>query len=475
MEQYYLAVDIGASSGRHVLGYVKDGRILTEEVYRFDNGMSMKNGHLCWDAKGLFREIKEGMRRCKEAGKIPVSMGIDTWAVDFVLLDQEDRIIGDAVGYRDARTEGMDQLVAERITPEELYGRTGIQKQSFNTIYQLQAIKKERPEDLEQARSLLMIPDYFHFLLTGRKLQEYTNATTTQLAEPKGGTWDRELIQRLGYPDRLFQELSMPGTLVGNLREEVQREVGFDYQVVLPATHDTASAVLAVPSKEEPILYISSGTWSLMGTELPEAICTEEGRKANFTNEGGYGRRFRFLKNIMGLWMIQSARKELVPGLSFGEICEMASRETISSLVDCNDQCFLAPESMTEAVQEFCRRTGQAVPQGISQVGAVIYNSLAACYGETAREIEELTGIHFSSIHIVGGGSNAEYLNRLTARETGKTVYAGPSEATAIGNLAAQMLRAGEFQDVPQVREAIFQSFEIKTYGQEEHYDTKEL
>lgn len=475
MEQYYLAVDIGASSGRHVLGHVKDGRILTEEVYRFDNGMSMKNGHLCWDSEGLFREIKEGMRRCKEAGKIPVSMGIDTWAVDFVLLDQEDRIIGDAVGYRDARTEGMDQLIAERITPEELYGRTGIQKQSFNTIYQLQAIKKERPEDLEQARSLLMIPDYFHFLLTGRKLQEYTNATTTQLAEPKGGTWDRELIQRLGYPDRLFQELSMPGTLVGNLREEVQREVGFDCQVVLPATHDTASAVLAVPSKEERILYISSGTWSLMGTELPEAICTEEGRKANFTNEGGYGRRFRFLKNIMGLWMIQSARKELAPGLSFGEICEMASRETISSLVDCNDQCFLAPESMTEAVQEFCRRTGQAVPQGIGQVGAVIYNSLAACYGETAREIEELTGIHFSSIHIVGGGSNAEYLNRLTARETGKTVYAGPSEATAIGNLAAQMLRAGEFQDVPQVREAIFQSFEIKTYGQEEHYDTKEL
>lgn len=475
MEQYYLAVDIGASSGRHVLGHVKDGKILTEEVYRFDNGMSMKNGHLCWDAEGLFREIKEGMRRCREAGKIPVSMGIDTWAVDFVLLDQEDRIIGDAVGYRDGRTEGMDQLVAERITPEELYGRTGIQKQSFNTIYQLQAIKKERPEDLEQARSLLMIPDYFHFLLTGRKLQEYTNATTTQLAEPNGGAWDRELIQRLDYPDRLFQELSMPGTFVGNLREEVQREVGFDCQVVLPATHDTASAVLAVPSKEEHILYISSGTWSLMGTELPEAICTEEGRRANFTNEGGYGRRFRFLKNIMGLWMIQSARKELAPGLSFGEICEMASKETISSLVDCNDQCFLAPESMTEAVQEFCRRTGQAVPQGIGQVGAVIYNSLAACYGETAREIEELTGIHFSSIHIVGGGANAEYLNRLTARETGKTVYAGPSEATAIGNLAAQMLRAGEFQDVPQVRQAIFQSFEIKTYGQEEHYDTKEL
>lgn len=475
MEQYYLAVDIGASSGRHVLGHVKDGRILTEEVYRFDNGMSMKNGHLCWDAEGLFREIKEGMRRCKEAGKIPVSMGIDTWAVDFVLLDQKDRVIGDVVGYRDARTEGMDQLVAERITPEELYERTGIQKQSFNTIYQLQAIKKERPEDLEQARSLLMIPDYFHFLLTGRKLQEYTNATTTQLAEPKGGTWDRELIQRLGYPDRLFQELSMPGTLVGNLREELQKEVGFDCQVVLPATHDTASAVLAVPSKEEHILYISSGTWSLMGTELSEAICTEEGRKANFTNEGGYGRRFRFLKNIMGLWMIQSARKELAPGLSFGEICEMASKETISSLVDCNDQSFLAPESMTEAVQEFCRRTGQVVPQGIGQVGAVIYNSLAACYGETAREIEELTGMHFSSIHIVGGGANADYLNRLTARETGKTVYAGPSEATAIGNLAAQMLRAGEFEDVSQVREAIFRSFEIKTYGQEERYDTKEL
>lgn len=467
MKNYYLAVDIGASSGRHILGYLDNGRIRLEEIYRFENAMKTVNGSLCWDTSRLFSEIKEGMKQCVQCGKIPGYMGIDTWAVDFVLLDRKDQVIGETAGYRDKRTQGMDELVYQTISPEKLYERTGIQKQIFNTIYQLMAVKKKHPEWLEQAESLLMIPDYFHFLLTGVKKQEYTNATTTQLVDPVSKTWDRELINRLGYQDALFGELSMPGTVVGSLTKEIEQEVGFTCQVVLPATHDTASAVLAVPSNQEHMLYISSGTWSLMGTERREADCRPESRKANFTNEGGYGYRFRYLKNIMGLWMIQSVRKEWKEAgecYSFEEICNNASKETISSIVDCNDDSFLAPDSMVQAVQEYCVKTNQLVPQTKWQTAAVIYNSLAQCYRHCAEEIEALTGITYPCIHIVGGGANADYLNRLTARATGKTVYAGPVEATAIGNLAAQMIQGGEFTGVEEARDCIFRSFEIVTY-----------
>lgn len=463
---YYLAVDIGASGGRHILGTVKEGRISLEEVYRFENGMHDQDGTLCWDFQSMFQEIKNGMKRCRELGKIPVSMGIDTWAVDFVLLDHEDRVLGKTVGYRDGRTKGMDELVYQSIAPDELYGRTGIQKQMFNTIYQLMAVRNQNLEELENAASMLMIPDYFHFLLSGRKRQEYTNATTTQLVSPVTKTWDYELIERLGYPKRLFGELSMPGTVVGNLTEELQKEVGFDCQVVLPATHDTASAVIAVPSLEEDVLYISSGTWSLMGTERMEADCRENSRRANFTNEGGYEYRFRYLKNIMGLWMIQSMRKEWKEKLSYAALCELASEETITSIVDCNDDRFLAPESMIREVKAFCLETGQQVPETAGELAAVIYNSLAECYAGTAKEIRELTGRDYRTIHIVGGGSNAEYLNRLTAKKTGCRVYAGPGEATAIGNLAAQMIKAGVFQSLKEARACIFNSFEIKEYDQ---------
>ena len=461
---YYLAVDIGASSGRHILGTVEDGKVRLEEVYRFDNGMKPQDGTLCWDLESLFGEIKNGMKRCKELGKIPVSMGIDTWAVDFVLLDDKDRVIGKTAGYRDGRTKGMDELVYQSIAPDELYERTGIQKQIFNTIYQLMAIKTRNPEELSQAASMLMIPDYFHFLLSGNKRQEYTNATTTQLVSPATKTWDYELIERLGYPKKLFTELSMPGTTVGNLSEAVQREVGFDCQVVLPATHDTASAVLAVPSLEEDVLYISSGTWSLMGTERMEANCTEASRRANFTNEGGYEYRFRYLKNIMGLWMIQSMKKEWKEKLSYAELCCLAAKETIPSVVDCNEERFLAPESMIREVQDCCRESGQQVPETAGELAAVIYNSLAVCYGTAAEEIRTLTGHDYRTIHIVGGGSNAEYLNQLTAEQTGCRVYAGPGEATAIGNLVVQMIRAGEFDSLKRARACIFESFEIKEY-----------
>ncbi|MCI7276270.1 MAG: rhamnulokinase [Lachnospiraceae bacterium] len=464
MQQYYLAIDIGASSGRHILGSVQDGKIVLEEIHRFPNGMSEKNGHRCWDVDKLFQEILTGMKKCKELGKIPVSVGIDTWAVDFVLLNEKDERIGDAVGYRDSRTEGMDEEVYRIIPEEELYGRTGIQKQIFNTIYQLMAVKKQSPEQLEQAKTFLMIPDYFHFLLSGVKAVEYTNASTTQLVSPDTFDWDKELMERLGYPTDIFPEIVKPGTVLGDLTEEIATQVGYSCKVVAPATHDTGSAVLAVPASDSDFLYISSGTWSLMGVERRSADCSHKSKVRNFTNEGGYERRFRYLKNIMGLWMIQSVKKELNDQYSFAELCDLAAKADFSSRVDVNDASFLAPENMIVAVQEMCRKTGQAVPETPGEIASCIYQSLADSYCETVQEIEEMSGRTYSRIHIVGGGSNAVYLNELTAKATGKEVYAGPGEATAIGNLAAQMLQDGVYSSVEEVRTAIGVSFDMKKY-----------
>lgn len=467
MKNYYLAIDIGASSGRHILGLVEDGQIKYEEVYRFSNGLVKKDNELCWDLDQLFQHIITGLKKCKEIGKVPVSVGIDTWGVDFVLLDSKDQILGNTVGYRDNRTNLMDECVYQVISEDDLYKRTGIQKQIFNTIYQLMAVKQKNPEYLEQATSLLMVPDYFHYLLTGKKAMEYTIATTTQLVNPDTKEWDYELIEMLGYNKELFGTLSEPGTVVGNLREELVKEIGFDLEVVLPASHDTGSAVMAVPSTKKDTIYISSGTWSLMGIERMVADCTLKSKNANFTNEGGYNYRFRYLKNIMGLWMIQSLKKELKDAYSFGELCDMAENSSITSIVDCNDISFLSPDSMIEAVKDYCRSAGGTVPETPSDLAAVIYNSLALCYGETVLEIEALTGIKYDCIHIVGGGANAEYLNKLTAKNTKKLVIAGPTEATALGNLLAQMIQKGEFENLDKARECIAKSFPLIQYETE--------
>ena len=463
MGNYYLAVDIGASSGRHILGSMENGRMVLEEIYRFENGMKKTGDHLCWDIHSLFNEIKTGIRKCKEIGKIPVSMGIDTWAVDYVLLDHEDKVLGPTYGYRDKRTQGMDTEVYQCIPLDKLYARTGIQKQIFNSIYQLMSVRKQHPELLEQAENFMMLPDYFHFLLTGQKVTDYTNATTTQLVSPDTKSWDYELIEQLGYPKKIFKELSMPGTFVGEFTKEIEEEAGFQCKVILPPTHDTASAVLAVPAQNDDFLYISSGTWSLMGIESSKADCSMESMDKNFTNEGGYDYKFRFLKNIMGLWMIQSVRHELNDEYSFATLCELAEKKReFPSRVDVNDQLFLAPDSMIEAVKEYCAKSRQAVPQDIGELATVIYQSLAESYAKTVEEIEFITGRDYNTIHIVGGGSNAEYLNQLTAEKTGKKVLAGPSEATAIGNLAAQMIADSVFKDAKEARKAIYDSFEIK-------------
>ncbi len=464
----YLAVDIGASSGRHILGSIENGKMTVEEIYRFPNGMIEKDGHKYWDTEALFGHIKAGMKKCAEMGKIPTSMGIDTWAVDYALLDENGSLVSPVYGYRDSRTESIDKEVYKVIPLDELYSRTGIQKQPFNTIYQLMAAKTFEPETLKKAGMMLLIPDYFNYLLTGRAVTEYTNASTTQLLNPETYDWDFELIERLGFPKKIFTKITEPGTLLGNLTPEIQAEVGFDCKVVLPATHDTGSAVAAVPvvkkGMADEALYISSGTWSLMGTELMKADTSAESMKRNLTNEGGYEHRFRYLKNIMGLWMIQSAKQELAPDLSYGELCEAASKETIRSVIPANDSRFLSPAGMTEEVRKACRETGQEVPDTPAQVAAVIYNSLAACYAETLREIEEMTGKHYSCIHVIGGGSNADYLNRITAKACGRTVFAGPSEATAIGNLLVQMIADGAVSGLEAARKLVFDSFEIREY-----------
>lgn len=464
MDNYYLAIDIGASSGRHILGHLENGKMILEEIYRFSNGMKDVNGEKIWDIDGLFREVVNGMKKCKELGKIPVSVGIDTWAVDFVLLDKNNERLGNVVAYRDERTKGMDNLVYEKVSLEDLYATTGIQKQIFNSIYQLMALKEKKPELLDKAETFLMIPDYLNFLLSGVKAQEYTNATTTQLVNPTTRDWDKKRMQVLGFPTKIFLPISEPGSTIGNLKDDIKAEIGFDCKVVLPATHDTGSAVVAVPSNDDNVLYISSGTWSLMGTELKEANCGKSAMLHNFTNEGGYNKTYRFLKNIMGLWMIQSVKKEIGEAFTFGEICDAASTSEIKSVVNANDDRFLAPNNMTCEVQKACEESGQQVPEGVAEVAAVIYNSLAKCYADTLLELETQTGCIYQNIHVVGGGANADYLNRLTAKYTGRTVLAGPTEATAIGNLAVQMIAENELKDLEEARSCIYESFEIKQY-----------
>ena len=477
---YHLAVDIGASSGRHILGHAENGRIVLEEVYRFDNAQVRRNGHDCWDTDALFTHILEGLRACRDAGKIPATMGIDTWAVDFVLLDKNGRAVGDAVAYRDARTEGVrDRLETDgTLRFADHYARAGIQYQPFNTAYQLAALKREHPEQLEAAAHLLMMPEYLNYLLTGRMVNEYTNATSTALVNARTKTWDDELVAALGLPRRIFGELHMPGGSVGHFTPAVREEAGFDCEVVLPATHDTASAFLAVPARDDHAVYLSSGTWSLLGVENREPITTPESMAANFTNEGGYEYRFRYLKNIMGLWMIQSVRRELngvayVAGKeartaaekqwSYAELeTEARACENFAGRVDANDERFLAPASMIGAVRAACEDRGCPVPQTVGEIMACIYHSLADCYAAAIRELAALTGNRYTAIHIVGGGSKDGYLNELTAKAAGLPVYAGPAEGTALGNLMVQMIRAGEFAGLAEARAAVRNSFEIR-------------
>lgn len=463
----YLAIDIGASSGRHIIGTVDDGKIALKEMHRFPNLLDHVDGHLLWNTERLFNEILAGMKKCGDAGELPYSVGIDTWAVDYVLLDENDNVIGKTYGYRDSRTEGIPEEVYKIIPEEDLYQRTGIQKQNFNTIFQLYALKLQEPEVLSKAKTFLMLPDYFQFLLTGVKKQEYSNAVSTGLVSALTGDWDKEIMERLGLPVDIFLPISEPGTVVGTLLPEIQEKVGFCAKVVMPATHDTGSAVAAVPSDDSEPLYLSSGTWSLLGMESSSPVLSRKAQAANFSNEGGYDRTIRFQKNIMGLWIIQNLKRELEK-YSFDDLCNMAiENKDFPSRVDVDEPRFLAPENMQQAVKDACRDNGLPVPENDGELLAVVYESLSNSYAKSVQELEDITGKTWDTLHIVGGGSADWYLDKITAQKTGKKVLAGPKEATALGNLLAQMISDGTVKDLAEGRKIIKNSFEIKEYTNE--------
>ena len=473
----YLAIDIGASSGRHILGWLQDGKLNLEEVYRFENSQMSINGHDCWDLDNLYKHILSGLKACKKRGVIPKSVGIDTWGVDFVLMDENNRVLGNAVAYRDSRTTGMDKYVEEKISPEELYAHTGIQKAAYNTIYQLEALQQEHPELIERAAWLLMMPDYLHYLLTGIKANEYTIASTTNLINAQSKQWDFDVIRKMGFSERIFHPIVMPGTCIGGFTPMVQAIVGFNAKVVLPASHDTGSAFLAIPAKDDNAVYISSGTWSLLGVENESPITTPESHAQNFTNEGGAFGRYRYLKNIMGLWMIQSIRRELngvdyVHGKenrvkaerqwSFPDLIEEAKwGEGFPSIIDVNRDCFLAPKSMIQAIRQECARTNQQIPNTVPEIMQCVYSSLSLCYRDAIASLELLTGKKYTSINIVGGGCQDNYLNYRTAYATGLPVYAGPIEGTAIGSIILQMISDGNLENLDHARKIISRSFHI--------------
>jgi rhamnulokinase len=464
LTKYSVAVDIGASSGRLILGYLENGLLKLDEIHRFENKIVKKGDSYCWEADKLFQEIKNGLKKCKELGIKLDSIGIDTWAVDFVLLDEQDQPLTDAVSYRDPRTDGMMERVFEKIMKERLYLETGIQFQKFNTIYQLYSIKQNSPEILDKAKSFLMIPDYFNYLLTGKKANEYTNATSTQLVNAFTKKWDHDLLDVLGINQEMFQEIKTPKTVLGSLKEELVSELGFDLQVILPATHDTGSAVIAVPEENETI-YISSGTWSLIGVENYFPICVTKALDYNFTNEGGINYQYRFLKNIMGLWMIQEVKRNYNNEYSFAELVDMAREaKDFKAIVNVNDDRFLKPENMVQEIMNYCVETSQSIPGTPGEVAKCVYDSLAVSYQDAVKEIEEIFEKRFEKINVIGGGCQNEMLNQLVADVTKKEVYAGPVEATAIGNIVAQLMALDEIQDIKEARTIIKKSFEVKKY-----------
>lgn len=463
MGAYRLAVDIGASSGRVMAGKISGTGIDLQEVYRFDNQAQLMGGHYCWDVDRLFREIKHGIRVAVQSGLQPVSIGINTWAVDFVLLDEKGERLTDAVSYRDPRTNGVMEDVIETYGKKALYERTGIAFQPFNTLYQLLALKKQNPELLEQAHAFLMVPDYFHYLLTGVKVNEYTNATTTQLVNVNTKDWDRQLLKDIGLPCGIFQPLQQPGTKIGSITESMEKELGVHLEVIVPATHDTASAIAALPEKQTSV-YISSGTWSLIGIENRTPICSQQAMAANFTNEGGVGSRVRFLKNIMGLWMIQEVQRLLPGHWSFSQLAQAASESTYTGEIDVDQHRFLKPESMIEEIQQACREKGLAVPDSPGDLAKCIYDSLIASYDKAVTEIEAISGKTYEQIHIIGGGALNKEINQRLANRTNKTVIAGPTEATAVGNLLVQAIADEELSRIEEGRALVRTAFPVTYY-----------
>ena len=431
----HLAIDIGASSGRHIAAWREDGELKMKEVYRFSNLPDERDGHLVWDLDRLCREVVGGLKASKEQGIVPDSVGIDTWAVDYVLLDSRDQPILPLYCYRDSRGAEGAELAHKAVSFDRLYQRTGIQFQPFNTIYQLCWDKAHGR--LDHAADFLMLPEYLSFYLSGVKAHEYTNASSTGLLDARGRTWDTEIVSALGLPEGLFAvPPRTPPVKLGRLKADIGSQVGFDCDVILPATHDTASAIAALPQKGT--AYISSGTWSLLGAELAQPVTTPAAMKANFTNEGGVG-TIRFLKNIMGLWLVQCLRRELDDRYSFAQLAEMAQNEAdFDYRLDVNSARYLAPKSVRAEIDGECAQKGWPVPQTPGQYAHAIYQSLAHAYAAALDELEAITGEKFDVLCIVGGGANNTYLNQLTEQAIGRSVLTGSPEATALGNILLQ-------------------------------------
>ena len=427
--RYFLAIDIGASSGRHIVGWQENGTVWTEEVYRFQNGIQAENGHLTWDVHHLFSNVVSGIREAlKKYPKIE-SLSVDTWGVDYVLLKGDEEVYP-VYAYRDSRTETVIPMVHEKMPFTELYRRTGCQFQPFNTVYQLYDEKVNGR--LEGVTDMLMMPEYLMWKLCGVKAREYTNATNMGMVNAQTGEFDMEIVDVLGYPRHLFPKLNQPGTVLGMLRPEIAATVGGNCKAILCATHDTASAVEGIPMEgNHP--YISSGTWSLLGVKTPKPITNSGSEKSNYSNEGGVGYN-RYQKNIMGMWLVNELQRELCPDMTFPAIAKLAEESTCEAIVDATAPEFLAPKSMKAA---FDATTG-----GLNTIGDYFrcaYRSLAISYKQAIDELEDNTGCTYEKLYIVGGGAKNAFLNRLTEEVTGKQVIALPIEATALGNLKIQM------------------------------------
>jgi len=450
-----LAVDLGASSGRTIVGEVEGGRIALQETHRFENGMVETDGSKRWDVDALLKEIQTGI-----AASGPLDgIGIDTWGVDYGLLDSGGNLLDAPYAYRDARHETAIPEVYDRIPKEQLYAVTGMQELPFNTVFQLVAEGRERPDLHERARRMLLMPELLTYLLTGAMQSEYSISSTTGLLDARRRDWDRDVIGALGLPDRLFGPIAMPGARAG------------DYEgtpVFCPAMHDTGSAVAAVPAVEDgQWAYLSSGTWSLIGAELDEPVLTSGAAQADFTNEGGVEGRIRFLKNINGLWLIQECRRIWAEGgneMDFAEIAAAADASDYAATIDPNDLRYLAPENMVEEIRSDLASRGEAAPADEADLARCCYLSLAQAYRRELERLQDVTGKRFDRLHIVGGGCKADLLNRLTADAVGIPVHVGPAEATAIGNLCVQARACGEFADLDAARRAVAEAFPVQVY-----------
>ncbi|MHA1569549.1 MAG: rhamnulokinase [Alphaproteobacteria bacterium] len=470
----HLAFDLGAGSGRVLLGLLQDDRLTVRELYRFPNEMLPIREHLHWDLFGLFKQIKEGLRLCAHEIDIsPTSVGVDTWGVDFGLLARDGSVLGLPHTYRDPRTEGAMDSFFQRVPRERVYELTGIQFLPFNTLFQLEAMVRDNSPLLAVATDLLFMPDLFHYLLSGEKVTEFTFATTSQLYNSKKGDWDEQLLHALYLPQYLFQDIVAPGSVIGTISDEIARETGFAAApLVAVATHDTGSAVAAVPAEGDDWAYISSGTWSLMGVEMPQPIINEEARTMNFTNEGGVGGAYRVLKNITGLWLLQECRRvwSHEREVDYDELTERAAEAApFVSLIDVDDPAFLNPPDMPAAIAEYCRRTNQPAPESVGATVRCILESLALKYRWVLEQLWALRPQRINRLHVIGGGAQNELLCQFTAEAAGLPVLAGPVEATAIGNLLVQAMALEEVTSPAHLREVVRNSFEVTRYEPRQH------